>query len=386
MLFNIAKTIGVALFTFLFFSFSSLTDRLVNAVRKKPPFNINPYAQKLHQEMVIIDMHADTLLWNRDVLERSSRGHVDVPRMREGNITLQMFSVVTQLPLYFSLDNNSAKPDSITILARSQKWPLPTRTSWLERALYQAGKLQNRVDASDGALLLIKTRQDLENLLRLREKSNPVIGAILALEGTQALEGELSNLDRLYDAGFRVIGLSHFVDTKMAGSAHGKEKYGLTNLGRKMVEQALVKGMIIDLAHASPKAIDDTLDMSSKPVIVSHTGVRGTCDTVRNLTDQHIRAIAENGGIIGIGLFTYATGGKKVEDTVRAMRYVADFAGIEHVALGSDFDGATTVFDASGLVLLTQALMEDGFDKKEIMAIMGGNVLRILNETLPKGE
>ncbi|MCJ7771689.1 MAG: membrane dipeptidase, partial [Desulfobacterales bacterium] len=100
------------------------------------------------------------------------------------------------------------------------------------------------------------------------------------------------------------------------------------------------------------------------------------------LTDQHIRAIAKNGGVMGIGLFTYATCGKKVEDTVRAMRYVADLVGVEYVALGSDFDGATTVFDASGLGLLTQALLEDGFDKKEIMAIMGGNVLRVLRQTL----
>jgi len=331
-------------------------------------------------------MHADTLLWNRDLLARHKHGHVDVPRMREGNLALQMFSVVTQLPLFLSLENNSAKPDSITILTRSQKWPLTTRTSWMERALYQADKLQRYVDASDGELVLIKTQKDFEKFLAARIEGNSVFGALLTLEGTQALEGDLSNLARFFDAGFRSIGLCHFIDTEIAGSAHGKKRYGLTGLGREMVRSAQKKGMLIDLAHASSKAIEDTLAIASKPVIVSHTGVRGTCDTVRNLTDGQIRAIAKNGGIMGIGLFKYATCGKTVEDTVRAMQYVADLVGIEHVALGSDFDGSTTVFDATGLPLLTQALMEDGFDKNEIMAIMGENVVRLLQQTLPNEE
>jgi microsomal dipeptidase-like Zn-dependent dipeptidase len=386
MLLNLVKIFAMTVSTFMLFSCSSLIDRLVNAVRKKPPFNINSRAHKLHEALLVIDMHADTLLWNRDLFKRAKHGHVDVPRMREGNLGLQMFSVVTQLPLYLSLNNNSAKPDSIAILARLQKWPLPTRTSWMERALYQAQKLQGYVERSDGEFILIKTQKDLKILLTMRDQGKPVVGAMLALEGTQALEGRLPNLDRLSDVGFRVIGLSHFIDNAMAGSAHGKKKYGLTDLGREMILSAQTKGMIIDLAHASPKAIEDTLAIVGKPVIVSHTGVRGTCDTVRNLTDQQIRAIAKNGGILGIGLFKYATCGKKIEDTVRAMRYVADLVGVEHVALGSDFDGAATVFDATGLPLLTQALMEDGFDKKEIMAIMGGNVLGILKQALPDKE
>jgi len=359
---------------------------LVNSVQRKPPFIIKPEAQELHEQLMVIDMHADTLLWKRDLLQRSSFGHVDVPRMFEGNIGLQFFSVVTQLPLFLSLDHNSEQPDSITYLVKSQKWPMLTRTSWLERAFYQAKKLQDRMDASDGRLVLIKTKQDLENLLTVREKGTAIAGALLTLEGAHALGGEISNLDRLYAEGFRSIGLSHFIDNEMAGSTHGKRKYGLTDLGKKMVRQAQQKGMLIDLAHASEKAVEDTLALVDKPVIVSHTGVRGTCDTARNLTDQQIHAIAKNGGVMGIGLFKYATCGKKIDDTISAMRYVSDLVGIEHVALGSDFDGSKTVFDASGLALLTQALLEDGFDKKEIMAIMGENVLRVLRKTLSEDD
>jgi microsomal dipeptidase-like Zn-dependent dipeptidase len=105
---------------------------------------------------------------------------------------------------------------------------------------------------------------------------------------------------------------------------------------------------------------------------------------VRNLSDDQVRGIAGTGGVIGIGVYKYATCGKTVGDTVRAMRYVADLVGVEHVALGSDFDGAVaTVFDTTGWPLLTEALIEAGFSEKEIAAILGGNVLRVLRDTLP---
>jgi len=142
--------------------------------------------------------------------------------------------------------------------------------------------------------------------------------------------------------------------------------------------------MIIDLAHASPKTIDNILAMVDRPVVASHVGVRGTCDTARNLADRHIRGIASTDGVIGIGLFRYATCGKALNDTVRAMRYVADLVGVEHVALGSDFDGAvTTVVDSSGLVMLSEALLQEGFSEVEVTAIMGGNALRVFRQTLP---
>jgi microsomal dipeptidase-like Zn-dependent dipeptidase len=207
---------------------------------------------------------------------------------------------------------------------------------------------------------------------------------MLMLEGSHALEGNLTNLDRLYAQGFRIVGLAHFFDNAMSGSTHGKKKRGLTGLGRQLVERAQASGMLVDLAHASLPAIDDTLEISKQPVIVSHTGVRGTCDTVRNLSDRDLRRIAAAGGIIGIGLFKYATCGKTLEDTVKAMRYAADLVGVQHIALGSDWDGSTTVVDTSGLVLLTEALMKAKFSSEEITAIMGGNMLRVLHQTLPE--
>lgn len=143
--------------------------------------------------------------------------------------------------------------------------------------------------------------------------------------------------------------------------------------------------MIIDLAHASPKTIDDVVAISTRPLVVSHTGVRGTCNNNRNLSDEQIGAIAARGGLIGIGYWDTANCGSDAAAIVRAMRYVSDRVGAEHVALGSDFDGATTVpFDTTGLVQITDAMLAAGYSEREIRMIMGENALKFLLENLPE--
>ncbi len=124
--------------------------------------------------------------------------------------------------------------------------------------------------------------------------------------------------------------------------------------------------------------------MSRRPVVVSHTGVRGTCDNARNLSDEQLRAVAGTGGLIGIGFWPTACGGDDAASIATSIRYAIGVAGVEHVALGSDFDGAVQVpFDASGMVLLTDALLEAGLDDDEIAKVMGGNAFRVLADTLP---
>ncbi len=142
--------------------------------------------------------------------------------------------------------------------------------------------------------------------------------------------------------------------------------------------------MIVDLAHASHATIRDVLAMARRPVVYSHGGVKATCDTNRNLTDAEIKGIAATGGVIGIGFWDAAVCAPTPQATARAMRHVRDLVGIEHVALGSDFDGAvTTGFDASGMAAVTQALMDQGFSDEEIRLAMGGNVVRLLEAGLP---
>jgi microsomal dipeptidase-like Zn-dependent dipeptidase len=282
------------------------------------------------------------------------------------------------------MENNKDGYDVIGLLASLQDWPEETHNSRLQRALYQAEKLQDRVRSSEGAMQMITNRSDLASLMTARQQGKPVIGALLSLEGAHALEGDPENIDILYDAGFRMLGLVHLMDNDMAGSAHGVDQHGLTDKGRVMLQRAVALGMVIDLAHASPQTIYEVLQVVDRPVVASHGGVRGTCDTARNLADHHIQSIAATGGVIGIGLYEYATCGKSIDDTVRAIHYVADLVGIEHVALGSDFDGATeTHVDATGLVLLTEALQKVGYSHDDIRAIMGNNALRVLRKTLP---
>jgi microsomal dipeptidase-like Zn-dependent dipeptidase len=151
-----------------------------------------------------------------------------------------------------------------------------------------------------------------------------------------------------------------------------------------MIRRMETKGMIVDLAHASPRAIDDVLALTTRPVVVSHTGVQGTCDNRRNLSDAQIQGIARTGGVIGIGYWETAVCGTDAQAVARAIRYVADLAGVAHVGLGSDFDGAIAApFDTTGLVQVTDALLAEGFSESEVRMIMGENVLRILEQLLP---
>ncbi|MDG2449465.1 MAG: membrane dipeptidase, partial [Saprospiraceae bacterium] len=144
------------------------------------------------------------------------------------------------------------------------------------------------------------------------------------------------------------------------------------------------KKIIIDLAHASPTLIDDILDITNRPLVVSHTGVKGTYESPRNLSDNHIKRIAERGGLIGIGFWDGAVGSPDIENIVKAIRYTIDLTGLDHVALGSDWDGGTTTyFDAAHISILTQALMDANFSNEEIRKVMGLNQLRFFLENLP---
>ena len=360
-------------------------DAQMNSVANPPPYPASASAQKLHQGLFVADLHDDALLWERDLLKRYDYGHSDLPRMLEGRLGLQVFSTVTKTPRGLNMESNGADSDNITLLAMAQRWPRETWNSLLQRALYQAQKLQDAAAGSDGRLVLIRTRADLANFIEAWEKDPRRVAGLLATEGLQPIEGKLDNIDVLYDAGFRVAGLTHFFDNEVGGSAHGLEKGGLTPLGRQVITRLEEKSMLVDLAHASRPLIDDVLAMAKRPVLVSHTGVEGTCAGTRNLSDKHLQAIAATGGVIGIGYWSTAVCDTSVAAIVKAIRYAADKIGVEHVALGSDFNGTVhTPFDVTGLAQITEGLQGAGFDDTAIAAIMGGNVQRLLLASLPE--
>ncbi|MBC9251948.1 peptidase M19 [Pseudomonas alcaligenes] len=369
----------------VFFSLPSLIDRHMNTVASPAPYPASEAATQLHQSLFVADLHDDALLWQRDLLERHDYGHSDLPRLLEGHVGLQVFSTVTKTPRGLNYQSNGADSDNITLLAMAQRWPRATWNSLLERALYQSQKLQQAADASQGRMHLIRSRGDLQNFISAWQQNPQQLAAILATEGLHPLEGQLENVDRLYDAGFRIAGLTHFFDNEIGGSAHGLVKGGITPFGREVVARLEQKGMLVDLAHASKPLIDDVLAIAKRPVLVSHTGVAGTCPGPRNLSDAHLKAIAATGGLIGIGYWDAAVCETSVGAIVRAIRYAADKVGVEHVALGSDFDGTVHApFDTSGLAQLTEGLQRAGFKPNEIAAIMGGNVQRLLLASLPE--
>ena len=380
-----ALVLVIAALAIFFFVLPGVVDRYINRFHQPPPYQASPEATTLHAGMLVADMHADSLLWGRDLTQRWSRGHVDLPRLADGNVALQVFSVVTKSPRGLNIERNDDRTDDITLLAVAQRWPLSTWFSLKERALYQASRLHAMASTADGKFIIIGSRRDLKIFIDRRALEPGLVGGLLSIEGAHVLDGDLANVEAMFNAGYRMMSLAHFFDSEVAGSAHGVEKGGLTDLGRAVVGRMEGKRMIVDLAHASDRQIAEVLAIATRPVVVSHTGVRGTCDNKRNLSDEQLKGIAATGGLIGIGFWRTATCGADAAAAARAIRYTADLVGIDHVALGSDFDGAVPEpFDASGMVLLTEALLASGLSREEIGKVMGGNEIRLFLENLPQ--
>jgi membrane dipeptidase len=331
------------------------------------------------------------------VLKQAERGHVDLPRLQAGNVALQVFSSVTKTPKGQNYDANEGDTDNITLLAVAQLQPVRTWHSLLERSLWHATKLERAAAESQGTLRVVRSQKDLQTLMT--DRANPAnwrtddakyeafqtpTGALLSIEGLQDLEGKRANLDVLFKAGFRMAGFAHFYDNNVAGSMHGIHKGGLTPFGRQILADMEAKGMIVDIAHASHTAVAEILKLATKPVVSSHGGVQATCKVNRNLTDDEIRGVAKTGGVIGIGYWEGAICSTEPAKFADAVAHVRDLVGIDHVGLGSDFDGATTTgFDTSRLALITQALIDRGLSDADIAKVMGGNVLRVFAQVLP---
>lgn len=360
-----------------------MLEKRFNSIHAGELAPLGTEAKQLHASLRVVDLHADPLLWNRDLLRRADYGHTDVPRLIEGNVALQVFSTVTKSPRGQNYERNEGDTDRITDLVVLQRWPPRTWSSLYERAVYQAGKLREFAEHSEGTLTLIEHRDDLDVYLARRIDTPKITAGLLSIEGLHCLEGKLENVDRLHAAGFRMMGLTHFFDNELGGSAHGISGAGLTGFGRNVVRRMDELGIIVDVAHASPQMVTDVLDMVKNPIVVSHGGVQGTCPGPRNLSDEHVRRIGANGGVIGIGYWDAAICDVSPAGYARAARHVADIAGIEHIALGSDFDGAVKPpFDTSGVAHITQGLLSAGFSAEQVRLIMGENALRLLRGAL----
>jgi membrane dipeptidase len=365
----------------------SIAEKSMNRIEGSGQWPVSAAAKALHKRLVIIDTHGDTLLWQRSIDAPSDRGHIDLARLEAGNVALQVFSSVTKTPKGQNYESNSDKTDNITLLAIGQAQPFNTwglfGPALLNRSLWHAEKLARAEAASSGRLRIIRTPDDLSQLIADRAAGSQVTGALLSSEGMQNLEGNPANLAVLQRAGFRMMGLTHFFDNDIAGSMHGEKKGGLTPLGRRLVPVMEDRGIIIDLAHSSHATFAEVMQVARRPVVISHGGVKGTCNTNRNLTDDELRLLARNGGVIGIGYWDAAVCAATPQATAKAILYAAKIAGIDHVGLGSDFDGSTTTgFDTAHIDAVTQALLAAGMAEADIAKVMGGNTLRLLTAGL----
>ncbi|MFT6032906.1 MAG: membrane dipeptidase [Arenicella sp.] len=360
-------------------------DKSVNRVSQHEPFMISDAARELHASLTIGDWHSDSLLWNRDLGQRYDYGHVDIPRLQAGNVSLQMFTTVTKSPSGLNYDENSADaPDNITKLAIVQRWPVATWRSLTARALHQADRLHVFEKQNPNDLMIIKSKTDLSNFTARRLTNTTLVGGLIGTEGSHALDGKLANVQTLFDAGFRMMSLQHFFDNKLGASLHGISQKGLTEFGRQVVNKIDSLNIILDVSHSSEAVVAEVLLMVKRPVVVSHTGFKGHCDTARNIGDNLMQKIAANGGLIAVGYWAEAVCGDRPRDVVSAIQYGLELVGEDHLSLGSDYDGSITAgFDTSELLALTDEMLTAGFTDTQIRKIMGGNMLKLLLQSLP---
>ena len=381
----------VALMAFWYVIFDLLLNRVV-------PGNDQPIDDKtacFHDGCFIADLHADVCLWRRDLLRNNRRGHVDLPRLRAGNVALQFVTVPTKLVISRRFPRVFFRDlffwGALMSLQRPDTW-----FSTAARVRLQLSRLASWIEQSEGAIRLVCSRGQLNELNERRESNEEVIGVMLGLEGAHVLRGSL-DVPWLAAHGFRVVGITHFNDNQFGDSAHGLRRGGLKPAGRELVLQLDSHSIIIDLAHASAALIDDVLEMSGqgkiiRPLIVSHTGIKGVHYHRRNISDRHAVAIAATGGLIGITLFApglpradLAALGESISYTVQLL----DDAGLEgarHVAIGSDFDGAVrTIVDTAGWQRITEELLKPvhGLDPEQVEWIVGGNIRNFFADNLP---
>ncbi|MCW2976764.1 MAG: peptidase [Actinomycetia bacterium] len=332
----------------------------------------------------VIDGHNDALLraWRsgESLRERGDDGHLDVPRMREGGIAAGFFAI------YVPEDDYASDPRA-NVVATDDGWEVPFDDPVpIERASPVAHEL---AAIADRDLMLVRTIADLEHCVAGDEP-----GAILHLEGAEPIEPGLDNLDGWIERGLRSLGI---VWSRPNAFACGVPfQYpgapdmgpGLTDAGRDLVRACNERGVMLDLAHLNERGFFDVASLSEAPLVVSHAAAHALAPMPRNLTDAELDAVGDSGGLVGVVFDTVMTrsDGELVFDTALDViaghiEYIAERIGLDHVALGSDFDGCfppAALDDASKMQALLGVL---GWDDDELAKLAHGNWLRVLRAT-----
>jgi len=326
-------------------------------------------ARALHDEVCVIDLHADTpKLMDKlgyDLAERHDRpmprrvnyiGHVDLPRLRDGGVAAQFFAF----------------------------WTWPTYVPGTERSntrsvLAQLDALDAAIDKHPDQLAWTRTGADIR-----AAKATGKIAILGGIEGGHALDGKLEHIEMFARRGVRYLGPLHLWPNALGGTSRKpKRDEGLTDLGRDVLRECERCGVIVDLAHINRRGFFEALELLTEPVMVTHTGVAGVHVSWRNLDDEQIRAVADRGGCIGIIFARQFLGGRSIEAVVDHIKHVIDVAGEDVPALGSDFDGFVVppegLEDIAAMPNLTVALSRRGIPTRVIEKILSHNVLRVLD-------
>ena len=376
----------------------------------------------IHKDSTVVDMHCDTIgrqLEGEDLSKDNPTGHIDIPKLKEGAVDLQVFACFVGPPGDDQEKFTAAK-----------------------RAFDQIDAVHELVENNPDDLVLIKSYDDLRELRGTRKT-----GALIGIEGGYAIENDLRLLRSFYRSGVRLMTLTHWLHTDWADASGDPEPIfsGLTEMGEKVVKEMNRLGMIIDVSHAHDETFWDVLAITDSPVVASHSCCRALSDHHRNLSDEMLKALAKNGGIIGINYlpdFLNAENGKKMEElrisvlkkyglpedwrelakadpekrkefsqeyqekaeelkktlppvnvktVVDHIEHVIEVTGnANHVGLGSDFDGISSTPEGLEHVGKIQAITDEmvrrGISDSDIKKILGGNFLRVFDKVTQKGK
>ena len=329
-------------------------------------------AEALHRRVAVADGHADSLMWNRELTVASEVGHVDFPRLREGGVKIQCFTVVTRgLPVI----------DGFTPFMLKNRWPAAARASEWARCTYPVDRLE-QFCTLDGHAAITGSKAQLEQNLQENR-----ISAVIGIEGGPALEGQVDRVKTLHERGVRVMSLTHLGNNELGGTStpmHGNRP--LTPLGHQVLEAMADVGMAVDLAHASPSMLPQLLAHPKARVFSSHTGVKGVTPLWRNLPDETLRALAGRGGVAGIIFAPQYVGGRALDDVCKHIEHAVNVMGEDAVALGSDFDGLIPLprgmRDVRDLPKLTEVLVRRELPVRIIEKVLGENFRRFFGEVL----
>jgi len=320
----------------------------------------------------VVDLLVGSALFRNSFLT-GGRGHVDLPRVRAAGVNVVGLTIATRWPnLRGSLSG-----------WHFRSLGMPARLTGSDMAM--AGWLIDRIhgwcDQSDGGLVVIRSVADLERCLA---PGGPV-GILLGVQGGHVIEGDLANLARLRAAGVRMFAPAHVMDNALVGSSTGRHAGGITDYGREVIAVLEAQSIVVDLAHMSTAGVAEALPLLKRPFVLSHTGLTECSDVRRNIPASLVAEVGAAGGLIGIMLATRLLGGSTLDAAVRTIRLAIDSAGPEHVALGSDMDGALRMLiDAEGLPALTTALLESGLRSETVADVMGANSARLLTDGLAR--